>query len=386
MTTERESTVTIVCAVTAAYAIGVLGGNMQPLLIGGLIDGLHMEEGTAGLLGSIELGAVAASSFILAPRMATIPRRVLVVLGATLAALGYVASALPESFGGLAPCRVISGVGAGMVLAIGNAAVSSCAHPDRIFAQMTIAGTVIITVVLAVLPLPIARFAYRGGYVGMGVITLGLLPLLLWIPNAVLAGPGHAELEAGDPGLGIATLAAAALLFFSQSGMWAFSERLAVMAHLNHTQVGLALSGSTLAGLCGAALATWLGTRPGRTLPLITGILATGLTLLGLVFTTTPATFSAILTLNGVAYLFMVPYLMGTAAALDRHGRWAAATVGAATIGAALGPGIAGPVVHAGGYLAMGWLAFTAALLSAIAVTPVGLALDRRTVSQAVTS
>jgi predicted MFS family arabinose efflux permease len=368
----------ILWAVTASYTIGVLGGNMQPLLIGSLIDGLRMDAGTAGLLGSIELSAVALASFVLAPRMDTISRRVLIRVGAALATLGYISSALPESVASLAVCRVIAGVGAGMVLAIGNATVAACRHPERVFARTTIAGTILITVLLALLPLVIARFTYRGGYLGLGAITLVLAPFLWRIPDTVAGGQQHAEDGVTHYGLGIATLTAAGLLFFCQSALWAFSERIAILARLSHEQIGLALSGSTLAGLCGAALASWIGTRRGRTLPLITGILATGLTLLGLVHTGAPATYTGMLIANGIAYLFMVPYVFGTAAALDRQGRWGAATVGAATIGAAFGPGIAGPVIAAAGYTAMGWVVFIVSLLSAMAIAPVGLALDRR--------
>ena len=98
----------ILGAVTAAYTVGVLGGNMQPLVIGALIDSLGMDAGDAGLLGSIELVSVAVASFILAPRMAAISRRTSIVTGAALAAVGYLGSTLVQSFLALAAYRVIA--------------------------------------------------------------------------------------------------------------------------------------------------------------------------------------------------------------------------------------------------------------------------------------
>jgi len=378
MTTRTADPPRIIWAVTAAYTIGVLGGNMQPLLIGALMDGLHMDGGSAGLLGSIELGAVALSSFALAPRMGTISRRLLSCVGAVLAVLGYGGSMLAASFASLAVCRVAAGVGAGMVLAIGNAAVSACRHPERVYAQMTIAGTVALTALLALLPLAIARFAYRGGYGGMAAIALALLPALLWIPDTISGTREHVEIEPVASRLGVATLLAAGLLFFAQSGVWAFAERIGTRAQLNHTAIGVVLASSTLAGLCGAGLANRVGTEYGRTLPLSSGMVATGLTLLALGSVRTPRAYTVLLILNGIAYLFMVPYILGVAAALDRQGRWAAATIGAATVGAALGPGVVGPVIETHGYAAMAWVVFAAAMVAAIAVTPVARALDRR--------
>lgn len=382
--TEPKDDLRLLAAVTAAYTIGVLGGNMQPLVIGALIDGLGMEAGSAGLLSSMELTAVALAAFILAPRMAAIPRRTVILAGAALAALGYAGSMRVQSFGALSVYRVIAGTGAGMVLAVGNATVSACRQPDRIFAQMTVVGTLLITAVLALLPWAISGYSYRGGYAGMALVVCAMAPFLFWIPDKVALGTERSGAAAARTRLGVSTAAAAALLFFGQSAMWAFSERIALAAQLNTAQIGLALSGSTLAGLCGAFGASWFGLRRGRLLPLTAGILATGGTLLALVYTRTPLAYTAVLVLNGVAYLFMVPYVMGTAAALDPHGRWAAATVGAATIGAALGPGVAGKLVAAAGYTAVGWIIFAAALLSAAAVAPVGRALDRTSAEEAV--
>lgn len=375
--TERTDDLRILAAVTAAYTIGVLAGNLQPLVIGALIDSLGLDAADAGFLGSIELATIAAASFVLAPRMAAIPRRTLIVAGGALAAAGYICSAVARSFIALAVCRVIAGTGGGMVLAIGNAAVSGCQRPDRMFAQMIVAGTLLITGILAALPAAVAAWGYQGTYGGMAVVVGVLLPLLLWIPDRAMVEQAHGGTHAAHAALGMATAAAAVLLFFGQSAMWAFSERIAIAAELNRAQISVALSGSTLAGLCGAVGANWIGLRYRRTSPLLTGILATGGTILALVYTRGPVAYTTILVANGIAYLFMVPYVMGTAAALDPHGRWAAATVGAANVGAAFGPGIAGKVIAFAGYVPMGWLIFAGAILSAAAVAPVSRRLDR---------
>jgi predicted MFS family arabinose efflux permease len=373
---EAKDSPAIVRAVTAGYVIGVLGGTLQPLLVGALIDGVGLDAGRAGLLGSIELVAVAIASFALAPRMGTLSRRHLCIAGALLAALGDGSAAFAVSFPALAVCRALAGIGAGTVLSISNAAVAACRNPERVFAQSTILGTIAFTVLLAILPPAITKFGHRGAFGAMALVALVLVPLLRGLSNEA-AGPstGGSRAPAGAA-LGIATMLGATLLFFGQSGVWAFAERMATTAGLGPEAIGGVLAASTLAGLGGAGLAGRIGSSRGRTWPLVGSIAATGASLLALVYAVEPIAFSAVLVVNGIAYLFMLPYVLGVAAALDVEGRWSAATIGAATVGAALGPGVAGPIVAGVGTLALGWVVFAASLLAAALVAPVGLHLD----------
>lgn len=360
-----------------------MGGNTQPLVVGSLIDGLQMSKAAAGLLSSIELCGVAAASFVLAPRMGTLPRRKLIFLGAIIAAIGYFASTVLDSFGGLAICRVLAGIGAGMVLAIGNGSASASYDPERVFALMTILSTLAIAIVLQILPGPIGWLSYRGAYLGIGIATLVFAPALTWTPQATVAT--HLRLDRGIPnfGLGIATMASNALFVFNQTSTWAFTERIALAAHLTHAQVGLTLSGATLSGLIGAGLATWIGIRFGRVLPLVVGILVNGATILGTTYSHVPTTYAVFIVVANIAYFGIVPYALGTAASLDRQGRWAAAATGAATVGAAIGPGVGGPIVELSGFTTLGWLVMITSLLSVAAIVPVALTLDRRDSEQA---
>jgi hypothetical protein len=62
------------------------------------------------------------------------------------------------------------------------------------------------------------------------------------------------------------------------------------------------------------------------------------------------------------AYYFVVPYLMGTLAAMDDLGRWVVASDGAWTLGDAVGPGVAGMLVEWGGYPPLAGLALVVGL------------------------
>ena len=72
----------------------------------------------------------------------------------------------------------------------------------------------------------------------------------------------------------------------------------------------------------------------------------------------------------GIAFYFALPYLLGTAAALDPLGRWAAAAAGASAVGMALGPGAAGLVVSESGYPALAGFVIACGVGAAVLILP----------------
>ena len=64
-----------------------------------------------------------------------------------------------------------------------------------------------------------------------------------------------------------------AALFSGQTLIWSFSERIGVTLGLSMEQIGWILGFCGLSGLVGATIPTWLGTKYGRILPLVLGLL-----------------------------------------------------------------------------------------------------------------
>jgi len=79
----------------------------------------------------------------------------------------------------------------------------------------------------------------------------------------------------------------------------------------------------------------------------------------------------------GIAFFFALPYLLGTAAALDPLGRWTAAAAGVSAVGTAVGPGAAGLMIGDEGYPALGGFVIACGLGAAVLILPVCRAVDR---------
>ena len=361
--------------ILAGASIGFAAQGSLPILIGAVIDGLGVNEAAAGLLASLEIGTVALASLLLAPRIHRIPRRKLALLGARIACVGQGLAVFAQSFETLLAARIVAGLGEGTAFAAANAALAGSVNPERLSALLALVGGAGAGVLLAVLPHIVEPWGYAGGFAALLVVNAVSLPLLRFLPEAPDAS---AQPRAGHPAhrvLGVATLLAFFVLALGESAMWAFTERIGLGVGLSRGSVGTVLAVTMVFGLVGAALAGWLGTRRGRALPLALGLTGLGVATVFLGSAQVWTVYAAMLLLWTFTFLFVMPYLMGTAAALDKEGRWAAATIGFWSVGSALGPASAGTLIALLSYAAVGRLVGACALVCLLLLLPAAFAL-----------
>jgi predicted MFS family arabinose efflux permease len=357
--------------------VGLIGANLQPMLVGAIMDGHSLSAGEAGLAGSVELGAIAVVALLIAPRVSSVPRGTLALVGVATTILGYVFSAAAPAYGELVAARLLAGIGEGAVLAAGNAAAAAALDPDRLWAFVVILGGTAAALLMGTIPYAIGPWGHAGGFGMVGLVCLVSVPLLRLLPKPPAAAAGGEAAALPRVKLGALTLAAILIAQVGESGLWAFSERLGLDVDLSAEAVGLTLGGATLAGVAGAAAAAALSTRWGRVGPLVVGIVLVTLSRCAVVYSTTPTLFIGSQLAWGVMYLFLLPYFLGTTAALDRLGRWSAAAAAAMTTGMAIGPGAAGWLVSSFGYGALGLLMAGTGLGCLLLVLPVAVVVER---------
>jgi predicted MFS family arabinose efflux permease len=366
----------LLVAVVAGFVVAYTCENVLPLLIGALIDGFGLDEVGAGVLGSLELGGLAVASLLLASRVDRISRRRLAICGLVAACAGHGLSALAESFPVLALARVAAGLGEGATIAAANSAAASARVPDRLFAEATVLGGLFFAAALVALPHVIEPWGYSGGFGAIVAISLLCLPFLFWLPMFPETAATSSSVH-GRRLLGITTLASIFLFSVGQGAIWAFSERIGITIGFSREEVGLALGVTTLAGLAGGVIAAVLGTRGGRPLLLALGLGANVVATWMVVIAGSEELYLVGLLAWGIAFFFALPYLLGTAAALDPLGRWTAAAAGVSAVGVAIGPGVAGVMVSDAGYPALGGFVIACGLAAAVLILPVARAVDR---------
>jgi len=375
-----ESWSLVFSAAASAYGVGLLGLWALPFLISAIIHDLQLNEAQAGLLMSAEFGFTMLASLLIAPFMGRAPRRTLAIAGTLLAIAANLVSANIDNLYVLAAVRCLAGLGAGLALACGNAAVSSARHPDRIAGHMNVLSVVLMIVVMLGYAKVMALYGLPGLYYAMAA-TMAVM--LLAIPSLAQHAPVTAPsplAHTGKGGSGNVLLSLPAIcmmlamfVFQARDTMgWAFVERIGTMVGYSGDELGVLLSVQSVVGLIGPLIAAMIGKRFGMSTPVILAILLTGGTSLAYVLGEHSKTLytAGVMTIC-VTYFYALSYLTGLAAELDREGRVVAAASSFLSLGLAVGPAISGGLISLGGFTLAAWgIGVTVVLTLLLVIVP----------------
>lgn len=305
--------------------LGILG--TVPLLIGGYVDGSHLSLREASGLVSIEVAAAIVTLLGIASPMARVSRRRVCRIGAIIGGVSYLIGAAPTGFWILCICRVISGIGIGLIGAAVNASVARARAPERLYATgVTIYGA-LETVKLFLLPQFYGAFGYWTLFASISA--------LFFIAAAASSGLSDVAAEETPTQAGVAKgtlrwiLAPRVsamflgyfLMWIAFSMIWAFAERKATAIGMSAGPIGATLAAANIVGLLGSLLANQLGTRFGQSTPIVAGGLVLGTSFYLIGASSQPMIFVASIIVYGIAYFFILPYVLGLAVQLDRQGR-----------------------------------------------------------------
>lgn len=384
-----ESWSLVFSAAASAYGVGLLGLWALPFLISAIIHDLQLNEAQAGLLMSAEFGFTMLASLLVAPFMGRAPRRTLAIAGTLLAIVANLVSAHIVDLYTLAAVRCVAGVGAGLALACGNAAVSSAKQPDRIAGHMNVLSVLLMIVVMLGYAKVMAAFGLPGLYYAMAAtMAVMLLAIPFMAQRATLAetvvvsrtGQGNVLLS-----LPAVCMMLAMFVFQARDTMgWAFVERIGTMVGYSGDELGVLLSVQSVVGLVGPLLAAMIGKRFGMSTPVILAVLLTGATSLSYVLGEHSKTMytAGVMTIC-ITYFYALSYLTGLAAELDREGRVVAAAGSFLSLGLAVGPAISGGLISLGGFSLAAWgIAVTVVLTLALVSVPLARIRKEHVVAQ----
>lgn len=365
----------LMSAFSAAYGIGLLSLLSLPFLIGTAMASFSLNEAQAGLLGTVEFASVMVVSLIVAPLMGKLDRRKLAYAGALIALSANVLSIFTPSYHLLLLVRIVTGIGAGMVMACGNATVSNAKDPERFAGYMSVLAVFLMIFIMFVF----SRVSEAWGLAGIySAISMTIVFMVLFLRNM----PRHALQTDGvsvTPGdvkhtalkiTGLLMLGAFFAFSLRDTMAWAFVERIGVEAGFSGEQIGNLLSIQAMSGLIGPIIATIIGSRFGLKWPIIAGIFVSGFA----TYLVSSSTDSKLLYIVGVmlmpgSYFYTLAYLTSLAAELDEQGRIVAASGSALMAGIASGPAVGGGlIVSGGGYGMVGMAIIACALMTLIFV------------------
>lgn len=366
-------------SVSIGYVVGYLSAFTTPVVVGSMMSALDLSESQVGNVLGVELLAIAIVSLAI-PQLSRLPDlRRMAVAGIALAILGHLLIVLMPSVLWLYCAHALAGVGGGLILAAANRLGASLDNPDRAFAIAQLAISLGTALTIAVIPLIVERWGYRAHSLGLLVVFCAGAPLVALYPRApnetVMESVGQRPAQPvrglPHPLLGILCLLSYALMCVGDVGVWTFMEPIGDGVGLETREVGILLSISTVAGLCGALLAAVIGNRFGRFVPLGAALLVMAASNVGLALAEDPISLAASLLPQNFIILFMTPFFLGALADLDHEGHWTMLSGVLTPIAFALGPIVFGYTASSVGYDGVGFLGafFAITAFCALSVT-----------------
>ena len=352
------------------YTIGGLFWAFLPFFVGLKVSTGGFSQTQAGALGSAYLiGFSVASMTALWWAGRFNWRR----LAAAMAAVVIAALLLLARLDGFAlSLTIVSVVGLmmGAFWTVAYRIFSGSGNPERSFSI----GIVVSYSALALVTFVIGEFVVEdfglagSGYV-LGAVVLVLALSALLLPRGLESGGEAAGQGSWRPSPPVA-LALLAILgtSFGFAAVWAFTERIGIDAGFNTSQVSPVIASNLLASAGGSVLATLLGMRVGRMLPLYIGMVAIVVSIVGLIAVDSFSTYAFAVAGLGLSIGFVMPYQMGYLAALDRDNRFVLLIAAAQGIGSAAGPFAGGAAADAGGYRLLVLVAAAAVAASMLAI------------------
>ncbi len=372
-------------AIGATTAAAHIGNNFTTFLIGGLIDGRGFTPLQMGAWSMAETLAYAAAMFGIAPRVASLsPRRLMLVASAVVVLAQFLAAA-STGYATLTATRIATGLGFGLANTALNLAAARAAHPARAISVGIALQTLVYAAINVALPIAGARYGVAGMFVALGALSaLFMLPGLL-LPGAAGASAGivgetaPAAQRAMLGGDGARLLAAMALFTYGSLSVWPFMERAAHAIAIPATTFGRYQSVATLASALGSLALAASVSRLRRAVPLAGALALCGAACATLTTTGQPWLFAAALTMFNVAWFTTYPLILGIGYSTDPSGRLAVLCTAVWLAMTSLGSLTTGAIAQiVGGYTPVGPIGLALCLAAAAVAWPLARRLDER--------
>ena len=329
-TTSLKTILPVSIAVAATYSVSLWGLYAQPQLLIPLLEQYKITEPEVGQLFGIENFLYFIFILLVSIPVTKYSRKKMALLGTFFVVGGNILAAYAESIDSLMISRAIVSIGGGLIAGAGTASAAGSTNPARTFAIAGILSTMIFAIGYAAIPYLLGAYGVSAVYFSMAVLAICAIPAyrLLLPPVKIEASvTGFFKLLKDAPYRLLAVFAMLGLFIYElgQNAVFTYMDKLGQNVGVVAEDRGITLFLSTMIAMLGGALAVGIGTRFGNFRPLIVGL---GLNILsGALFTVIedPAYYMYMVFFWKMTYSFILPYLMGTLASLDKEGRWAVA-------------------------------------------------------------
>lgn len=327
-----------------------------PLMVGGFVDYLGLEENQAGWLASAGFLGAALAALLLAFRMHHLDLVRLAFFSLLLMIIADALSAFTgaETRAWLAALRFLSGLGGGLAYGAVMGSFASWKEPDRAYGLFMAMQFAVSAAGLYLLPIWLPFLGIKGLFLGLA--ALGVLALLCVGQMASLAerrlhlSVDKLEWQIIFSWIALACLLGIGLFETANMGHFTYIERIGLSFDLAATEVGSALAIASLIGVPAAFSVTLIGSRFGYYRPLLFAAVLQMLSLFLLMSDLGSAWYLQAVIMMSIGWAMSLPYFQAILAGLDKGGSVVVAGGFATGAGGFLGPAGAAALVGTMGY------------------------------------
>lgn len=364
---------------------GMFYVNIMAALVDGLVTGLGFSNAEAGNVSSANVYGAAAGALIAVFAVKHLRwRRTALGLLASLIVIDL-ASTMIHGAATLTIVRGAHGVLGGFLVGVSYSVMARLTKPDRAFGMLLVVQYGLGGLGVMWLPKLVPLYGAGVLFVALAAFGVAALAMFAFLPayprrDAPSAVGGAAVASAAGRFSTTLVIAAVASMFLFQAGnmgLGAYILGLARHSGLNGDYASDALGYATWIGVLGAVGCVVLGTRVGRFLPLLVAFTIALAGTYAFHQSENDTLYWLANSLTSVTWAFVVPYIFGMCAQMDREGQLTVLGGFCSKMGLATGPLLAGRLLVHDDYGLLIDATVAILALSALLALPTARILDR---------
>jgi predicted MFS family arabinose efflux permease len=334
---HQESTLAAIMYAILATA-GLFYVNLGGAFLSAFVDGLGVGRDEAGLIVSANKYGAAAGALIATFLVKNIPWRKAAAVLLVLMMIVDIISSQITSADNLIAIRFLHGTIGGISVGIGLSVIARTINPDKIFGMLLVVQYSFGSVGIWTVPRLVESFGHMAVFGVLMLFSLMTLLILPFIPNVREAKSTNNPFKINFSFLLVLALGALFLFQASNMGVADYAFELGKDIGLVNTEISNLLTVANIISISGGLLVYVIGTKYGRTIPLFLGVTISAIFTFLLHYSENITIYFIANTVTGIAWAFVIPYILGLCASFDSHGQMAALAGFVSKVGLATGP------------------------------------------------
>jgi len=320
---------------------GLFYVNLGGAFLSAFVDGLGVERDVAGYIVSANkygaaFGALLATFFVKKLEW----RLVLRILFFCLIVVDLISTQIknPDT---LILLRFLHGTIGGLSVGFGLSIIARTYNPDKIFGMLLVVQYSFGSIGIFAVPRMVEAFGNGAVFAALIIFTIMAISILPFVPNVAKSNKELSSSNIFNISIGKFLFLALVSLFLFQAanmGVADYAFELGKDIGLENNTISNILTIANIISISGGALVYLIGTKYGRTLPLIIGISTSAIFTFLLHYSDNVSIYFIANTFTGIAWGFTIPYILGLCSSFDTHGQMAALAGFISKMGLATGP------------------------------------------------